>query len=177
MRGRGAWKEPTGRGLDWDALRRQYADRRRAEGATEEEIAAEQVDGKQVVYDMKEVARANRKTETATSKPAPKKRGPKPGTRVGGIKKDPIREKQILALHAEGLPVPEIGRRLDLAPQTVRRYITEAGKEPIPGKGGTPPSDRCSRGHRKRPGEYCKECRRERDAEWHRANYRRDKAS
>jgi hypothetical protein len=116
-------------GLDWEKLRADYRAKRRAEGATEEEIAAETIDGKEIVM-AKDVPKKPVKVEE------PRTMGPPKGSpRVGGRQKDAQLALRIVMLHDEGHVVPDIATMCEVSSHTVRAYLRDAGIEPRKGKG------------------------------------------
>lgn len=168
-------------GLDWDSLREGYKQRRIAEGATEDELAVELIDAKEVVFsDAQRAAKSNAKIPLPETG-APKKSGPPKGQKFGGQKKDPILMDMILAAHDLGHDVTTIAQMCDVVRDTVRRYLKDQGLEPNkgkpgppktrqPGPGRKPPSDKCGKGHDKEPGKPCRQCDRDRKRDKYQAN-------
>lgn len=121
-------KKPNGRrktgppekyGLDWEAIKKKYADRRRLEGASEEQIAEEQGDPKEVVWGPN---------------------GP-PGTaekekRRRGFPKNQERLIKVHELHDQGLNPADIARATGVTRATAVSDLAALNLTPHKGKGG-----------------------------------------
>lgn len=122
-------KTPPGQGLDWDKIRREYAEKRRAEGATEEEIASEQVPGDQVIWapgkTPKDEAVKLRKSRAKANPISPQERGRMASK--DSIRVPPSERGAMATLYRAGITLAEIGRRTSRTRGTVRKVLKEDG--------------------------------------------------
>jgi transposase len=156
-------QEAKGQGLDWGAIRQSYADRRKAEGASDEEVNEElgvTIPDKAPQF-KQEQFKANRRTHTATSKPVQKKNGPAKGVaRVGGLQKSDKLRQEIKECHEQKFTTKEIAELCEVTTKTVRTYLKDLGLEPNKDKPGPPKV-------------VTDEARAEQKAEWHASSNRR----
>lgn len=135
--------------IDWEANRAAYAARRLQEGATPEQVAAEQVPAERTFVKAQEVKDFQewQLSGKVAAKPEPK---PKPknlpiGNRGGGKPRDPELTRRIKEAHERGLTVPEVASEVGVHVVTVRGHLRAEGIEPRQAPKG--PRATCKNGH------------------------------
>lgn len=114
--------------FDWEETRENYRNRRRSEGATEEQIAEEQIPADKVVWaanqlKMPVLPRASR--ERTSSGPA------KGSAKITLTKEETV---HCCRLNMEGFGNSEIATALGITSTTVKRILERNGLKPIDGR-------------------------------------------
>lgn len=112
--------------FDWEELRENYRNRRRSEGASEEQISSEQIPGDKVMWAPNQLKiRALPRAERTTNGPA------KGSAKVTLTKEETVR---CCRLNMEGFGNAEIAVALGVTSTTVKRILERNGLKPIDGR-------------------------------------------
>lgn len=115
--------------FDWERLRANYFQRRLDEGATPEEVAAEQIPPDQVVWSPGQLAKSKGNAYTPRTR---ERSGPEKGVQRKTLTDHEV--KQILALNEMGWGNAAIAREVGCTNTTVKAQLLKHNREPVDGR-------------------------------------------